>query len=71
MKFVAVGNDGFRPVIWGMGETEREALDAAAEWLDDSAAEAFLFVHPCTPAIEARVDRGDVSWADPAKAQDA
>jgi hypothetical protein len=61
-RFVAVGNDGFRPVIWGIGDTEEEAVaDALAQ--DEGPEDAtFLHVHPCTRAIEERLQMGDVSW---------
>lgn len=68
-RFVAVGNDGFRPVIWGLGETEAAAIaDALAQDEGPESADS-LSVHPCTPAIEARVALGDVSWRATGTAQ--
>lgn len=61
-KFVAVGNDGFRPVIWGLGDTEAEAINDAVSQPDGPDDDTYLMVHPCTPVIEERVQRGDVSW---------
>ena len=67
-RFVAVGTDGMRPVIWGLGETEEQAItDARSQ--DDGPEGAFLTVHPCTPAIVARVQHGDVSWRATGTAQ--
>ena len=69
LRFVAVGNDGLRPVVWGLGDTPEEAIaDALAQ--DDGPTDAtFLTVHPSTPAIEERVQRGDVSWRSTGRAQ--
>lgn len=60
-KFVVVGNDGWRPVIWGLGVTEEEAIEDALEQ-EGCTPRAFLHVYPCTPEIQERVQRGDVSW---------
>lgn len=32
-KHAAIGSDGTRPVAWGMGDTEGEALADARHWL--------------------------------------
>ena len=61
-KFVAVGNDGMRPVIWGLGVTEEDAIEDALEQ-EGCPPRSFLHVHPCTPEIQERVQSGDVSWS--------
>lgn len=68
--FAAVGNDGLRPVVWGIGATEDEARSDAARWLADSDYEfeaASLPVHPITLAQASAVAAGDVSWPIEAK----
>ncbi len=69
-RFVAVGNDGRRPVIWGIGDTQEAAIaDALAQ--DSGPTDAtYLYVHPCTRAIEERLQQGDVSWRRTGEAQD-
>jgi hypothetical protein len=61
-RFVAVGDDGFRPRIWGIGDTEAEAIaDALAQ--DGGPTDAqWLFVHPCTRSVEERYQQCDYSW---------
>lgn len=34
-KVAAVGSDGVRPVVWGIGASEAEAREDALQWLDD------------------------------------
>ena len=33
-KIAAIGTDGTRPVVWGLGRTHDEALEDAAHYLD-------------------------------------
>ena len=34
MMIVAIGNDGIRPVVWGLGETREEAETDARRWIE-------------------------------------
>lgn len=65
MMFAAIGTDGTREVVWGLGETEREARAEACEYLND--------IHHRAEAVSLRIERitdeqagivesGDVSW---------
>jgi hypothetical protein len=59
MMFAAVGTDGTRAVVWGIGATADEALeDAAAQ--DDYAGP--LETHEITAVQALIVQEGDVSW---------
>lgn len=60
----AVGNDGSRPVVWGLGTSNEMAFADALrqdEFEPDDA--AFLRLEPCDAATQERVQHGDVSWA--------
>ena len=57
MAYVVIGNDGFRPVVWGVGETEDAAARDAAEQEGSPAWEQALQV---SDAIEAQVREGVV-----------
>lgn len=35
-RFVVVGNDGFRPCVWGAGATYDEAREDAERWLAEA-----------------------------------
>ncbi len=57
--FAAVGTDGLRPVAWGIGCTEDEALaDAAAQ--DEAPAADELTVQEVSAEVYAAVKAGDV-----------
>ena len=61
---VAVGTDGFRPVVWGLGVDEDDALNDACHWLGSGSARtlASLTTHTITEAQADVVRSGDVSW---------
>lgn len=58
----AVGTDGRRPVVWGMGATEEEALVDARTHLEAGDCESYLECHAITEAQAEVVRAGDVSW---------
>lgn len=59
-KFAAVGNDGWRPVVWGLGTTPEMAyVDALQQEGVDA---GFLQILPCTSETQERVQMGDMSW---------
>ena len=57
--FAAIGNDGMRPVAWGIGRTEDEALADAAEQEGAPDAEE-LTVREVSAEVFARIEAGDV-----------
>ena len=65
---VAIGTDGMRPVVWGVGDTEESAGMDAAQWLatadgdlDTDAIEALTYA--VVSAEDAAVIlAGDCSW---------
>ena len=63
--FVAIGSDGIRDVVWGLGDTREAALDDAQRWIEASDAE----LDPDTIEVEEiaaegadRIEAGDISW---------
>lgn len=65
MKLAAVATNGKDLVIWGLGETQEEALDDARRWLAEAPCatpETALVIHVVTDAEAAAVAAGDVSW---------
>lgn len=60
--FAAVGDDGLRPVVWGVGATPEAARLDAREWLGDHGDLDALTVHSITEEQAQRVRSGDVSW---------
>lgn len=63
--FAAVGDDGTRPVVWGLGATEGEARENARRWLAEGESEHEiddLECHTITAAQRAVIEAGDVSW---------
>jgi len=64
--FAAVGSDGLREVVWGVGETEEAARKDAARWIGEAygphGEAAGLDVHPITVAQHARIVAGQVDW---------
>lgn len=60
--FAAVGNDGTRPVVWGLGRTEDEALEEAHNGLVHTNSTSELEVHEITSEQYATINEGDVSW---------
>lgn len=60
--YAAVGSDGTRPVVWGLGESPAEAFaDAERQELSDND-QAALVAHRVTQEEAAVVMAGDVSW---------
>jgi hypothetical protein len=57
----AVGTDGTRPVVWGLGSTSYEAAADAARWGEPDGNEELTY-HEITPQQAAVVQSGDVSW---------
>lgn len=61
--FAAVGNDGFRPVVWGLGDSREMAIADALRQEGFKADDlAFLRVVPVGTDVQERVQEGDVSW---------
>lgn len=60
--FAAVGNDGMRLVVWGIGHSEVEALDDAVAQDEGSTGHDQYEVHEITVAQAEAIKRGDVSW---------
>jgi hypothetical protein len=56
--YAVVGTDGLRPVVWGIGETEADAVTDAAQWLEGND----FTTHEITEDQAAHVRTGDVSW---------
>jgi len=56
-----VGDDGRRRVVWGIGATEEEAREDAAQWYPDGDTRG-LDVETITEAQAETIRRGDVSW---------
>ena len=51
--YAAVGSDGTREVVWGLGHTEAEALEDAARWIveaDSTVSQTISGVHELTAA---------------------
>jgi hypothetical protein len=61
--FAAIGNDGRRPVIWGLGTSPEMAFVDAIEQDGFEIVDAkFLRIEPVGPEVQERVQQGDVSW---------
>jgi len=63
--FAAVGADGTRPVVWGLGTTEEEARMCAERWLSEANREIDdepLTYHAITTEQAEAIEAGDVSW---------
>jgi hypothetical protein len=60
--YAAVGDDGTRPVVWGLGPTRDDAETEARSELEASGCSSPLTVHEITPAQVKCVLAGDVSW---------
>lgn len=58
--FAAVGPDGRRPVVWGIGHTASDARQNARDYTDDLDLDTYEISHSRYVAIEG----GDVSWDD-------
>ena len=65
IQYAAIGTDGINPVVWGIGEDEREALDDAGHWLDSEGDEGQELLVVAIDAERAeRVRSGDVRADD-------
>lgn len=62
----AIGTDGWRPVVWGVGDTLAEAHAEAARYLAEADAAAAdvdcLEYEEITEEQFAVIEAGDVSW---------
>lgn len=66
-KHVAIGTDGNRPVVWGMGDTAEEAMADAASELREQCEVASDFELRCVEVSDDRaaiVTAGDVDASD-------
>ncbi len=61
-RFAAIGSDGTRPVVWGLGDTEQEARDEATSDPDNEHDE--LRVVKVSAKRAARIEAGDVDASD-------
>jgi hypothetical protein len=68
-RYAAVGNDGMRPVVWGIGDSPDGAREDAGQWMPregEGWREAVDSLR-CVPISEERfnrIARGDVDAAD-------
>lgn len=61
----AVGNDGRRPVVWGLGTSPEMAFaDALRQDGFDEADAPFLRIESANAEVQRRVQHGDVAWSD-------
>lgn len=64
--FAAVGNDGMREVVYGIGDTEDAALSEAARRIQEQygahADVSGLDLHPITPEQRSKIESGVVWW---------
>lgn len=64
--YTAIGNDGFREVVWGVGATEDAAREDAARWIGEAyGAHADLDgldIIEITAEQAERIREGEVSW---------
>lgn len=61
--YAAVGTNGTRLVVWGIGRSEAAARRDAVRWLVEAEGEPVeLEVHRITAAQAARVKRGTIGW---------
>lgn len=58
--FAAIGDDGRRPVVWGVGDTDEEALADARSELRQAGATSELRVVEITAERRAAIEAGDV-----------
>lgn len=61
-KFAAIGSDGLRTVVWGVGDSEGDALSDASLWLGDDFASTDLVIRAITSAQFEAVLAGNISW---------
>ena len=62
----AVGNDGVRQVVWGLGRTARAAIaDALFEGGECGVVAGELETHPVTADEVRRIRAGEVAWPLP------
>ena len=60
-NFAAIGTDGMRPVVWGVGSTEEAAVADAWRWVEDREE---LRVVAISAERRATIEAGDVSASD-------
>jgi hypothetical protein len=61
-RFAAIGTDGRRQVVWGLGDTDASALRDAEQNLRESDCVSELHVEPITNEQREIIEAGDVSW---------
>jgi hypothetical protein len=66
--YVAIGDDGMRPVVWGMGETQDAALTQATDNLNSESCKGAegqkLLIVEVSAERAARIEAGDVDASD-------
>lgn len=63
--FAAVGSDGLREVVWGVGWTEGEAESDAKRWLaEGTGTDPELRFEPITLRQAERIDAGEIDWVE-------
>lgn len=68
----AVGNDGRRPCVWGLGTSPEMAFaDALRQDGFDAADPTSLRIEPADAEVQERVQSGDVTWPSPRAAAHA
>lgn len=62
--YAAIGDDGTRPVVWGVGATPFQAQRDASLWLEDAEKEMSLSVVRISAERFEKIVAGDVSADD-------
>jgi hypothetical protein len=60
--FAAIGTDGTRNVVWGLGNSVDSALSDAQSFLVDNDDDVDLEIHEVSDEFARGVMSGDVSW---------
>lgn len=60
-KFAAVGDDGTRPVVWGLGDTEAQARrDAEDQAYEFDCSTGILTLHEISDELARRIETGEI-----------
>lgn len=63
-RYVAIGNDGQRAVVWGVGLTYDESLEDASAWMPHPQYVRSLYVLAVSEELADRVEAGTVACSD-------
>lgn len=67
--YAAIGDDGMRPVVWGLGRTESAAMRDARSQLHEAGCESEIHAAQIDRARVARIRAGDVEASDLVRAR--